>query len=68
MDERALTRAIALIVSTLSDKALLDQCLHEELRGNLALHLLDSFVVFLRGKSTSNLFSIFLIRLRTDAS
>lgn len=44
----ALTRAISLIVSAISDQAVVDSCKNEEMCESLALHLVDCFIQFLR--------------------
>lgn len=48
VNEGALTRSTKLIVSALSDPDVLKQCPEGELRDSLALHLIDSLVMFLK--------------------
>jgi len=50
VNETALTRAISLIISAISDKDVLDHCTSDDLRDCLALHLIDCFVQLLKGK------------------
>lgn len=52
-NEGALTRATKLVVSAISDPELLNRCSEGELRDNLALNLIDSLLVFLKGKVMS---------------
>lgn len=50
MNEVALTRAIGLIVAAISDEKVLDNCTNVELKDRLALHLIDCFIQFLKGR------------------
>lgn len=45
----ALTRAIALVVAAISDEGFLASCVEVEVRGNVALHLVDCFLRLLKG-------------------
>ncbi len=49
--EIALTRATSLIVAAISDQDVLSQCAADNLRGSLALQMLDCLIKFLKGKS-----------------
>ena len=59
VNEYALTRAISLIVSAISDRDVLSHCESDELRDCLALHLIDCLVIFLRGQESLLSLAIF---------